>query len=95
MPNDYRALRDAIAAGPKGKWLHDRKTVVLPDIRGFVDVSGGRAYDDVLAVAAYIAAASPDTIRALLADYDAAVAERDRLTACLRYEQHRAEHKDK
>ena len=90
MTDRYKRIREALAMGPTpGPWAACRTNsgtfVKSEGLAGyFVEVRHCRTAQDVNADAHLIAACDPDTIRALLAERDALVAEVERLTEALR-----------
>ena len=90
MTDRYERIRAALAMGPTpGQWLicptNSGMFVKSERVSGyFVEVRHCRTAQDVNADAHLIAACDPDTIRALLAERDALVAEVERLAEALR-----------
>lgn len=85
MATDYRPLRDALAAVPAEiDWsvIDYGEPELLDGAQAQYQIGADcLAYAFEAEAASYIAAANPAAVRALLADYGAAVAERDRLRA--------------
>ena len=82
--SDYQELRDAIAAATPGPWhtggenSHWSRQICRPDHQSVAWC--GHMAPQALRDAEYIAAANPQTIAALLADFDVARAQIARLT---------------
>jgi hypothetical protein len=78
MAGDIEKLRKALRNAPRdtrtGPWLHDANTVHA-SASIMLNVHTGATYDDVIDTGAYVAAACPETVQAILDRMDAAEKE--------------------